>query len=130
MKRAAIPFAVAIVVASGIALAQGTEDRMAQLRACSPMEGAERLECLDNVSRSIAPERHEAPKTDNWMVSETTSPVDYSPIATATTFSRDGPSEIRDEALNSLPRRADRTGGRGTRHLRPQRRLRDFLSHQ
>lgn len=93
MKRAAIPFAVAITVTSWIALAQGTEDPMAQLRACSPMEGAERLACLDKVSRSIAPERHEAPKTDNWMVSETTSPVDYSPIATATTFSRNGPSE-------------------------------------
>jgi hypothetical protein len=93
MKRAAIPFAVAITVTSGIALAQGTEDPMAQLRACSLMERAERLECLDKVSRSIAPERRQAPKTDNWIVSETTSPVDYSLIATATTFSRDGPSE-------------------------------------
>jgi hypothetical protein len=93
MKRAAIPFAVALAVTSGIALAQGTEDPMAQLRACSLMERAERLECLDKVSRSIAPERRQAPKTDNWIVSETTSPVDYSLIATATTFSRDGPSE-------------------------------------
>jgi hypothetical protein len=92
MKRAVIPFAVAITVTSGIALAQGTEDPMAQLRACSVMERAERLECLDKASRSIAPERRQAP-TDNWNVSATTSPVDYSPIATATTFSRDGPSE-------------------------------------
>jgi len=66
---------------------------MARLRACSLMEPAEQLACLDNVSRSIAPERRQAPKTDNWIVSETTSLVDYSPIATATTFSRDGPSE-------------------------------------
>jgi len=86
MKRAAIPFAVAISVTSGIALAQGTKDPMAQLRACSLMERTERLECLDKVSRSIAPERRQAPNTDNWNVSETTSPVDYSPIATATTF--------------------------------------------
>jgi hypothetical protein len=93
MKRAVIPFAVAVAVASGIALAQGTEDPMAQLRACSVMERAERLECLDKASRSIAPERRQAPKTDNWNVSATTSPVDYSPIATATTSSRDGPGE-------------------------------------
>jgi hypothetical protein len=93
MKHAAIPLVVALAVTSGIALAQGTEDPMAQLRACSLMERAERLECLDKVSRSIAPERRQAPKTDNWIVSETTSPLDYSPIATATTFSRDGPSE-------------------------------------
>ena len=30
------------------------------------------------------------PASDNWIVSETTSPVDYSPIVTATTFSRGG----------------------------------------
>jgi hypothetical protein len=93
MKHVAIPLVVALAVASGIALAQGAQDPTAQLRACSLMERAERLECLDKVSRSIAPERRQAPKTDNWIVSETTSPVDYSPIATATTFSRDGPSE-------------------------------------
>jgi hypothetical protein len=93
MKRAAIPFAVAIVVTSGIALAQGIEDPMAKFRDCSPMERAERLDCLDKASRSIPPERRQARKPDNWIVSETTSPVDYSPIAAATTFSREGPSE-------------------------------------
>ena len=30
---------------------------MAQLRACSLMERAERLECLDKLSRDIAPPR-------------------------------------------------------------------------
>ena len=66
---------------------------MAQLRACSVMESAERLDCLDKVSRSIPSERLQARKTDNWIVSETTSPVDYSPIATVTTLSNDGPGE-------------------------------------
>lgn len=93
MKRAVIPFVVAIAVTRGNALAQGTEDPMAQLRACSVMERAERLQCLDKASRDIVPERRQAPKTDNWNVSATTSPVDYSPIATATTSSRDGPGE-------------------------------------
>ena len=45
------------------------------------------------VSRSIPPERRQALQTDDWIVSETTSPVDYSPIATAAMFSNDGPSE-------------------------------------
>ena len=93
MKCAAIPLAVGITVTSGIALAQGIDDPMAQLRACSVMEPAERLDCLDKVSRSIPPERRQARNTDNWIVSETTSPVDYSPIAAATTFSRDDPDE-------------------------------------
>jgi hypothetical protein len=92
MKRAAVPFAVAIVLTSGIALAQGT-DPMAKLRDCSPMERAERLECLDRALRSIAPAYQQAPKGDNWTISLTTSPVDYSPVATATTSSRDGAGE-------------------------------------
>ena len=90
MKRAAIPFAVAIVVTSGIALAQGIDDPMAQLRACSPMEPAERQQCLDKASRTIAPAHQPAPNGDSWTISLTTSPVDYSPVATATTSSRDG----------------------------------------
>ncbi|WP_245283714.1 hypothetical protein [Bradyrhizobium sp. URHD0069] len=63
---------------------------MAQLRACSLLERAARLECLEKLSRSIAPPAHAAPGGDNWVVSETTSPVDYAPIVTATTFSRGG----------------------------------------
>jgi hypothetical protein len=62
----------------------------AHLRACSLMERAERLECLDKLSRDIAPPDRSAPGGDNWIISETTSPVDYTPIATATTSSRDG----------------------------------------
>jgi hypothetical protein len=90
MKRAAIPFAVAIVATSGIALAQGTEDPMAKLRDCYPMERAQRQQCLDKASRTIAPAHQPAPNGDNWTISLTTSPVDYSPVATATTSSRDG----------------------------------------
>jgi len=89
MKRAAIPFAVAITVASGIALAQGTDDPMAQLRACSLMERVDRLECLDRLSRGITPATPPAPKEDRWIISQTRSPVDYSPIATATISSRE-----------------------------------------
>jgi hypothetical protein len=51
------------------------------------MEGADRFECLDRPSRDAAPPLRQARAGDGWVVSETTSPVDYSPIATATTSS-------------------------------------------
>lgn len=85
-----IPLSVAFEVASGIAFAQGAVDPMAHLRACSLMEHTERLECLDRLSREIAPPDRPAPSGDNWIVSETTSPVNYTPIVTATALSRGG----------------------------------------
>jgi len=90
MKTAAIPLSVAFNVAGGIAFAQGASDPMAHLRACSLMEHAERLECLEKLSRNIAPPARPVPGSDNWIVSETTSPVDYAPMVAATTFSRGG----------------------------------------
>ena len=91
MKTVAIPLAVAFEVASAVAFAQGASDPMADLRACSLMEREARLECFEKLSRSIAPPaRPAAPGGDNWIVSETTSPVNYSPIVTATTSSRGG----------------------------------------
>ena len=90
MKTAAIPLSVALNVAGGIALAQGASDPMAHLRACSLMERAERLECLEKLSRNIAPPADPAPGSDNWIISETTSPVDYTPIVSATALSTGG----------------------------------------
>ena len=87
----AIPLSVAFEVASRIALEQGATDQMADLRACSLMEREERLECLEALSRNIAPARA-PPASDNWIVSETTSPVDYTPIVTATTVFRGDPN--------------------------------------
>ena len=86
----AILLSVALEVASRIAFAQDTGDPMADLRACSLMEHAERLECLEKLSRKIAPPAAPAPGSDNWIVSETTSPVDYTPIVSATAVSTGG----------------------------------------
>jgi hypothetical protein len=86
MKHGTIPLPVALAIVNGIALAQGADDPVAQLRACSLMERADRLECLDKLSRRLAPQE------DGWIVSQTTSPVDYTPIATATTSSRQAES--------------------------------------
>lgn len=102
MKTAAIPLAAAFVIANATAFAQTAGDPMAALRACSQMEGGARLDCLDRLSRDIAPPPRPAPApqpstapatsqaapppADNWIVSETTSPVDYTPIATASSL--------------------------------------------
>ena len=90
VKTAPIHLSVAFAIASATAHAQGTNDPVAQLRACSMMEQAERLDCLDKLSRDIAPSPRRAPAAGNWIVSETTSPVDYTPTVTATT-SHQGP---------------------------------------
>ena len=87
----AIPLSVAFEVASGIAFAQGVTDPLAHLRACSLMERAERLECLDKLARDIAAPDRAAGSGDNWIISETTSPVNYTPMVTATASSRGGP---------------------------------------
>ncbi|WP_074120002.1 hypothetical protein [Bradyrhizobium sp. AS23.2] len=84
-----IPIPIALTVASGIVLAQGTNDLMEQLRACSALERADRLECLDRLSHAVAPPANSAPAEGGWIVSQTTSPVDYTPIATATISSRE-----------------------------------------
>jgi hypothetical protein len=84
----AICLSIAFEVASTLAFAQGADDPMAHLRACSLMEREQRLECLDRLSRDIAPPDRSARGADNWIISETTSPVDYSPIVTAIAYSR------------------------------------------
>lgn len=89
MKRAALFASAALAVIGGIALAHGEDDPMAQLRACSMMEGADRLECLDKLSQAITSAIPPAAKEDRWVISQTRSPVDYSPIATATISSRE-----------------------------------------
>jgi hypothetical protein len=67
MKSVAILLSVAFQVASSIALAQGRSD--------------------PPTARPPAPP---APAGGNWIVSETTSPVDYKPIITASTYARGG----------------------------------------
>ena len=90
MRTAAIPPLVAFGLASGFALAQSTSDPLAQLRDCSLMERAERLKCLDRLSRSMEAPAQPAPAVGNWTISDTTSPVDYRPFVVAITPSLDG----------------------------------------
>ena len=82
MKIAAILLSVPFGLANAGAIAQNAGDPMEKLRACSLLAQAERLECLDKLSRDITPPPRPAaspapgvaPAADNWIVSETTSP--------------------------------------------------------
>jgi len=85
MRAAAHPLPVALALLSGIVPARGANDAVPQLRACSLMDPPE---CLDNLPRVTTPPLRLALAEDSWVVSQTTSPVDYSPIATAMTSSR------------------------------------------
>ena len=100
MKIATICLAFAFASVGAGALAQGTGDAVEKLRTCSLLASGERLECLDKLSRDIAPPspRPVAPPApgvplaaDNWIVSETTSPLDYTPVVIATALSSGGP---------------------------------------
>jgi hypothetical protein len=98
MKIAPMCLAFAFASVGAAALAQGSGDAVEKLRSCSLLAPAERLECLDKLSRDIAPARPVAspapgvsPAADNWIVSETTSPLDYTPVAVATALSSGGP---------------------------------------
>jgi hypothetical protein len=97
MKIATICLNCMFGLASAEALAQGASDAIEKLRACSLLAQAQRLECLEKLSRDIAPPptprpaASRAPAADNWIVSETTSPLDYTPVAIATASASDGP---------------------------------------
>ena len=88
MKTAAFSLAALLNAAYSIAFAQGASESMAHLRTCSQMDRAERLECQETMSRKLAQVARAAADSDNWLVSETTSPVDYSPVVAAATLSR------------------------------------------
>ncbi len=106
MKLLAACLALPVLVADAGALAQPNPkaDPMDRLRGCSVLASAERIECLDKLSRDLAPAplakaatapAAEAPAAaDDWVVSETTSPFDYTPIAVATVSASSGPEGV------------------------------------
>jgi hypothetical protein len=96
MRIATACAALALELANAGVRAQAAGDAMEKLRACSRLAEAERLDCLEKLSREMAPLPSQpapsppvapAPAADNWIVSETVSPIDYSPVAIATASS-------------------------------------------
>jgi hypothetical protein len=72
-------------------------DAVDRLKACSQFDGMERLKCVDELLQEVAPDSTQ-PQGPNWIISETTSPVDYRPQITALTTARassqDAPSSL------------------------------------
>jgi hypothetical protein len=70
-----------------------------RLKTCSQFEGMERLKCVDELLGEMAEKPNTAsPQGQNWIISETTSPVDYRPqiaaLTTARAASQDAPSSL------------------------------------
>jgi len=92
MKRAAACLLIALTSAGAPALAQAAGDPVDKLRACSSLTESEKATCLGGIPREIAPASarsravsgSESTATlDSWIFSETTSPIDYSPVVVA-----------------------------------------------
>jgi len=86
-----------------------TGDAVDRLKACSQFEGMERLKCVDEFLREMAETPDPAqPQGPNWIISETTSPVDYRPqiaaLTTAHASSQDAPSSL---AIHCRARRTE-----------------------
>ena len=103
MKSAAACLPVALALGSASVMAQAAGDAMDRLRTCSTFSHAERMKCLDLLSREIGPGSARprsasgsegAATPENWVVSETTSPIDYSPVVIATATATGDPDGL------------------------------------
>ena len=91
--------ALAVTLLSSLsqAVCAQSGDAVDRLKACSQFEGMERLKCVDELLQEMAPDavQSQGPK---WIISETTSPVDYKPqivaLETARPSSQDAPSSL------------------------------------
>jgi hypothetical protein len=78
-------------------------DAIDRLKACSQFDGTQRLKCIDELlgemnERSDPTQPQNPTQGPHWIVSETTSPVDYRPqiaaVTTARVTSEDAPSSL------------------------------------
>ncbi|WFU18477.1 type VI secretion system-associated protein TagO [Bradyrhizobium sp. CB3481] len=90
----------------------GADDAIDRLKACSQFDSMERLKCIDELLKRTteAPDSEVSPEP-NWIISETTSPVDYSPQIVAVTkadpsSSQDAPASL---AIRCRARRTELT---------------------
>ncbi|MBV8186258.1 MAG: hypothetical protein JOY64_00635 [Alphaproteobacteria bacterium] len=100
MKSAVL---LACTLPAGASLAQVSPGVVDKLQACSALLGIERVECLDRVANELGPRRTspqqpqtpKRPLVTEWVVSETTSPLDYSPVAIAISMPTDSEADFR-----------------------------------
>lgn len=93
MKSAVACLLVALAVGRAPAMAQAASDAMERLRTCSTLPDVERTKCLDLLSREASGSEGAARK-ESWVISETTSPLDYSPVVVATATASGDPDGL------------------------------------
>jgi hypothetical protein len=91
--------AAAVLSTLSQAVCAQTGDAIDRLKTCSQFEGMERLKCVDELLGEMAEKPDTASSQGpNWIISETTSPVDYRPqiaaLTTARPASQDAPSSL------------------------------------
>ena len=96
-EMGALAAAVLASLSQGVCAQAG--DAVDRLKACSQFEGMERLKCVDELLGEIAePPASPPSQGPNWIISETTSPVDYRPqiaaLTTARASSQNSPSSL------------------------------------
>ena len=102
---------IVIVSSLGQAVSAQAGDAVDRLKACVQSEGTERLKCVEKLLQEMDetpdPLQSQGP---NWIISETTSPVDYKPqiaaLTTARASSQDAPSSL---AIHCRARRTELT---------------------
>src|SRR5882757_8658664 len=93
--------ALAVAVLSSLSQATCAQagDAVDRLKACSQFDGMDRLKCVDELLGEMGETGDSTPSQGpNWIISETTSPVDYQPhipaLTTARATSHDAPSSL------------------------------------
>ena len=103
----------AVVVAVLSNLGQGTAVQVGgavdRLQECLQIEGLEQPECLDRPLRRVVENPDPVPPPAlNWIISETTSPVDYKPQIAALTMARvSSPNAPSSLAIHCRARRSE-----------------------
>ena len=98
MKRLPLA-ALALASVSQVVCGQPAGDADTRFKSCLQLDGAARGECLETIARELSGASSPAqPSGRNWVITETTSPVDYSPQITAAISSgsavKDAPSSF------------------------------------
>jgi hypothetical protein len=90
--------AMALTSISQAVCGQPADDTFARFKSCLQLDGAARRECLEKLSQELAGASAPPVAPAPWVISETTSPVDYSPQITAVLASqsavKDAPSSF------------------------------------
>jgi hypothetical protein len=83
--------AMVLSILSPAVCAEPASDAIARLKSCFQLDHVAQAECLEKLSRELPDQSTTSsvpPAEENWIISETNSPVDYSPIITAATLSQ------------------------------------------